>query len=157
MRGAASSVVSALLLAGCGQEMAMTGDSPGAPAEASAAVADPVGIRPIPPIPLALRGCWVPIPPDDPDEPHGSNRLYVGATMVTQAAGGGEPERVATADFVTRVSATLIEGRWSYRSDGGGTLATALSTAPDNAGTAPGTLRRAEGDAGSVHYRRCAP
>jgi hypothetical protein len=148
----------AALLTGCGQEMAMTNDtSAGTYAETARPIVDPVGIRPIPPIPAALHGCWVPIPPEDPEEPHGDNRLLVDATTITQEAGGGEPRRVATADFVTSISRTQVEGRFSYRDNGGGTLATSLSIGPDNVDTPPGILRRAEGDAGSVHYRRCAP
>ena len=148
-------VVGAALLAGCGEEMAMTNDSPGIYPERLPPIVDPVGIRPIPPIPAALHGCWVPIPPEDPEEPHGNNRIRLDATTITQEAGGGEPQRVATADFVTRVSPTLIEGRYSYRTDGGGTLATTLMLGDGRDYGSPAHLRRVEGDAGSVSYERC--
>jgi hypothetical protein len=148
-------LAAALLLAGCEQRMSMTEDSGDIYPKVHPPIVDPVGIRPIPPIPEALHGCWVPIPPDDPEEPHGSNRLFVNSTTVRQEPGGGEPERVATADFVTRVTPTMIEGRFSYRSDGGGTLATSLRLGDGGDDGPTGTLRRQEGDAGSAFYERC--
>ena len=109
---------------------------------------DPAGIRPIPPIPLALRGCWQSDPPLDPEEPGAADRLIVTATTIEQYGGGEHPD-VATAEFIERVGETMVEGRFTAPdSIGRKTIATSLSL--EN-----GYLRRAEGDAGSAHYYRC--
>jgi hypothetical protein len=138
----------ALLIAGCQDRMAMTSDSPGVYSE-PATVVDPVGIRPIPPIPATLHGCWDFIMPTDPDEPGSQHRLVVTATTITEIEPSGE-RKVATADFVERVTPMSIEGRYSYDDQfGRATLATGLTL------DASGTLERDEGDAGGSSYRRC--
>ena len=139
------SALLALLLAGCSPQMASTTDSPvGGPAAQQMPV-DPVGIQPIPPIPVALRGCWQTL---DPEEPGAAHRLVVSATTI-ELQFAGAPPIVATAEFVERVTDRLIEGRFSAPGvNGPTTVATSLSLDGD-------TLRRAEGDAGNDHYYRC--
>lgn len=127
----------------------MTNDSPGLYPEPPPVIVDPVGIRPIPPIPAALHGCWDFIMPADPEEPGGPHRLVVTATTITESGPSGPP-RTATADFVELVTLTSIEGRYSFIDQfGRATLATGLSL------EAGGTLEKDEGDAGSGSYRRC--
>ena len=139
----------ASLLAACSQEMAVTSDTPVPYPDRQVMPVDPVGLRPLPPIPAALRGCWQTDAPADPDEPGAAHRLIVTATTIELIAKGFGGE-VATADFVERVSGTMIEGRFSARDvNGQSTVATSLSLLE------AGTLRRAEGDAGSEHYYRC--
>ena len=141
--------VAAMLLGACSPEMAATTDSPIPHPDQQVMPVDPVGIRPIPAIPVALRGCWQSDAPLDPEEPGGADRLIVTATSIKQYGSGDQPH-VATAEFVERVGATMIEGRFTAPdSHGRMTIATSLSLL-DN-----GDLRRAEGDAGSVHYYRC--
>lgn len=147
MRGAA--IAAAGLLAACEPRMASTADSPGAYPESQVMPVDPVGIRPIPPIPAALRGCWQTDAPADPEEPGAAHRLIVTATTVELDFPGSERE-VATADFVERLSDIMIEGRFSSRDgDSQATVATSLELLDSD------TLRRAEGDAGSDQYYRC--
>lgn len=144
-------LASACLLAGCAQEMAMTEDSPGWPGdEPRVEAATEPRIVPIPLIPTALRGCWETGGPEDPEEPGAPHRLIVTATSVEQRF-DGEPGKVATAEYVQRVAPNLIEGLFSAPHGGHrDTVATSLSLIDDD------TLRRAEGDAGSDHYSRCA-
>ena len=139
------------LVSGCRDEMAMTNDySRGTYPEPAPVIIDPVGIRPIPPIPAALHGCWDFIMPADPEEPGNPHRLVVTATTITES-GPGSGSRVATADFVERVTPTSIEGRYSFDDEfGRATLATGLSL------ESGGTLEKDEGDAGSGSYQRCA-
>ena len=98
-----------MLLTACSRErsddFAMTTNSPGAETPVQAMPVDPVGIRPIPSIPAALRGCWDAVPNEDPDEPGGGPmRLIIGATTIQQSFGKGEAI-TATADFIEQVSA----------------------------------------------------
>ena len=87
--------------------------------------------------------------PADPEEPGAAHRMIVTATTIQLIFPSAE-EGVATADFVERVSDTMIEGRFSARDgDSQATVATSLSLLDAD------TLRRAEGDAGSDHYYRC--
>ena len=147
MRGALGAA--AVLLAACEPRMAATTDSPVPYPDRQVMPVDPVGIRPIPPIPAALRGCWQADAPSDPEEPGAAHRLIVTATTVELQFPGSARE-VATADFVERLSDTTIEGRFSSRDgDGQATVATSLELLDAD------TLRRAEGDAGSEHYYRC--
>lgn len=135
--------------------MASTEDSPGIVESAQAApVAEP-HIHPVPPIPVALRGCWMADEPEDPDEPHGSDRLVITDMTIEQTA-NGVPRRLATADYVTRVTPTSIEGLFSAPDENGTvTIATALMMGDDLDHGPVGHLRRAEGDAGSTFYSRC--
>ena len=143
------SVLALLMVTGCSSQMMSTSDSRGAYPPPRIMPVDPVGIRPIPPIPVALRGCWHTDAPSDPEEPGAAHRLIVTATTIELVADGFGGE-VATADFVERVSDTMIEGRFSSRdANGPATVATSLSLLDAD------TLRRAEGDAGSDHYYRC--
>jgi hypothetical protein len=113
-------------------------------------------IEPIPPIPAALRGCWETQGPSDPEEPGGPHRLIVTATTIEEKW-EGQPARVATAEYVNKVSDTLIDGLFSAPDNGGrATVATSLMLG-DGRNWPPDTLRRAEGDAGSDYYTRCAP
>ena len=142
-------IAAACLLSACEQRTAATIDSPGADPPPQIMPVDPVGIRPIPDIPVALRGCWQTDAPTDPEEPGAAHRLIVSAKTI-QLVFPGTEEGVATADFVERVSDTMIEGRFSARdANGQSTVATSLSLLDAD------TLRRAEGDAGSDHYYRC--
>ena len=145
------------LLAGCATEMASTSDSTGWAADrppAEAAAPDP-RIEPIPPIPAALRGCWETDGPDDPEEPGGPHRLIVTATTIEERWEGA-PARVATAEYVREVSETSIDGLFAAPDNGGlATVATSLELG-DGGDWPTDTLRRAEGDAGSDYYRRCA-
>ena len=156
MRGAIGAAT--VLLAACEPRMAATADSPIAPGPyVQVLPVDPVGIRPIPPIPVALRGCWQSEAPSDPEEPGAADRIVVTATTIEQYGSGDQPN-VATAEFVERVSETMIEGRFTAPDSNAGrmTLATSLILGPDaHLGLRAGELRRAEGDAGSVHYTRC--
>ena len=137
------------MAAGCAQQMAATIDTPVPDRDRQAMPVDPVGIRPIPNIPVPLRGCWQTDAPADPDEPGAAHRLVVTATTIEQLF-PGTPPLIATAEFVERVSETLIEGRFTAWSvNGPATVGTSLSLLD------PHTLRRAEGDAGSDHYYRC--
>lgn len=151
-------LTAAALIAGCVSESADTTDSPdrpGARSGGTASLSAEARIEPIPPIPAALRGCWATDGPDDPEEPGGPHRLVVTATTI-ELLGEGMPRRVATAEFVERVTPTSIEGRFSAPDNHGrATVATALMLG-DGGDTGPvGQLRRAEGDAGSDFYRRC--
>jgi hypothetical protein len=140
------------LLAACAPEMASTSDSP-AYAEPPPVGVEGARIVPIPPIPLALRGCWEWIPNEDPDEPGSPHRLFITATTVEEVL-EGSGERVATAEFVESVTPTSIEGLFSApEGENRATVATALSLGD---GGPAGKLRRAEGDAGSDYYTRCA-
>lgn len=144
-------LASACLLAGCAQEMAMTEASPDWPGDEPRVEAAPEPrIVPIPPIPTALRGCWETDGPEDPEEPGVAHRLIVTATTIEERY-EGHSGRIATAEYVQRVAPNLIEGLFSAPDNGGrATVATSLSLIDDD------TLRRAEGDAGSDHYSRCA-
>ena len=146
----------AFLLAACAPEMASTTDSPGmAPAGPVRISAPEPRIVPIPDIPVALRGCWDSIPPEDPDEPGGPHRLVVTATTITEI-GAGLHQTVATADYVSRVTPRSIEGLFSARDgDSHITVATALMLGDGGDNGPVDQLRRAEGDAGSAYYDRC--
>ena len=154
-------LLTAALLAACSREradeLAMTTNQPGAERPAQVVPIDPIGIRPIPAIPFAIQGCWNSVPDDDSDEPGGGPiRLIIGPARIEQSYPGGQPA-TATADFVERVTATSIEGRFSAPDgDGRMTIATSLILGPDDRlGVAAGELRVAEGDAGSYFLRRC--
>ena len=111
--------------------------------------------EPVPLIPFALRGCWASIPPADPDEPGGPHRLLITATTIEES-GAGLGRRVATAEYVDRVTPTSIEGLFSApEGKNRATLATALMLGDGGDFGPLGTLRRAEGDAGSTYYDRC--
>jgi hypothetical protein len=139
-------------VAACAPQMASTVDSPMEQAPVQRAATFEPRIVPIPEIPVGLRGCWVAIPPEDPEEPHGDHRLIVTATTIELIA-ENSPGEVATAEYVTRVTPTSIEGLFSSPDQHGrATLATSLSRG--EYGPAD-DLRRAEGDAGSVFYSRC--
>lgn len=147
----------ALLLAACAPQMASTADSPDVWAEPPrpAPVEGP-RIEPIPPIPAALRGCWDSIPPEDPDEPGAPHRLFITATTV-ELVGESGGRMVATAEFVERVTPTLIEGRFTApEGEGRATVATSLRLGDGGDWGSVDHLRRAEGDAGSEYYTRCA-
>jgi hypothetical protein len=146
----------AFVLAACAPQLASTTDSPDPYAEAPrpAPVEGP-RILPIPPIPVALRGCWDWVPPDDPDEPGSPHRLVITATTVEET-GLGLGRRVATAEYVERVTPTFIKGRFAAPDgDGSATVATELGLGDGGDGGPVGVLRRAEGDAGSDYYTRC--
>ena len=149
-------ISSACVIAGCSTEMVSTADSPNAAVvSAQAAPVVEPRIEPIPPIPLPLQGCWVADEPDDPEEPHGSDRLLITGTTIEQTA-EDVPRRVATAEYVTRVAPTSIEGLFSAPGEQGRiTIATALMLGDDVDYGPVGHLRRAEGDAGSSFYSRC--
>jgi hypothetical protein len=144
-----------LLLAGCEPVTVMTENSPGpAPAARTDAAPSEPRIVPIPPIPSALRGCWFTDGPDDPEEPGAAHRLLVTAGTIELIMEGSR--QVATADYVSRVSPTLIEGLFSAP-DGKdrSTIATSLMFGDGGDYGPQGSLRRAEGDAGSDNYARC--
>ena len=146
---ATRSALLAVALAGCAPQMAATSDTPVHYPDQQVMPVDPVGIRPIPAIPIALRGCWQTDAPLDPEEPGAAHRLIVTATSIEQQY-PGKPPILATAEFVERVTARLIEGRFTaVDSSGPMTVATSLSLLDSS------TLRRQEGDAGSEHYYRC--
>ena len=147
------------LIAGCSQgktELATTTAAPGEERQVQVMPVDPVGIRPIPPIPAALHGCWDAPAPEDPVEPGGAVRAVIDATSITQSS-EGTGTKVATAQFVEEVSATSISGRFSAPHDGHlDTIATSLALGPDERfGIPAGVLRIAEGDAGSAFLERC--
>jgi hypothetical protein len=147
------------LLAGCARAPAdigygMTKDSPMEEEPRPAAAPEP-RIIPIPPIPVALRGCWETDGPSDPEEPGGPHRLVITATTIEERW-EGQPARVATAEYVREVSSTSIDGLFSAPDNGNrATVATSLMLG-DGVDWSADTLRRAEGDAGSDYYRRCA-
>ena len=155
-RAALLAVAAAACSAEGGDDLAMTNNSPGAESPVQAVPAGPVGIRPIPAIPAALRGCWDAAAPDDPDEPGGAFRALIDATTITVTADGVET-RVASAEFVERVGPNMIEGRFTAPDRSGrATVATSLRLGPDDRlGIPSGTLRLAEGDAGSSFLSRC--
>src|SRR5688500_317142 len=114
----------AWLLAGCAPEPASTTDTniedPGPPPR----MEDP-RIIPIPDIPAALRGCWISDEPDEPGYPDGGRVVIAARSFVH--TGEGMPRRVATAEYVTRVTPTLIEGLFSAPENGSrATIATSL-------------------------------
>ena len=150
----------AAFLAGCAPQMAMTSTMDTRPEWEREPRPVPVElprIVPIPEIPAALRGCWDSIPPDDPDEPGGPHRLVITATTVAESSEGSTPV-VATAEYVTEVTPTLIEGLFSYPDrHGRATLVTMLRLGDGGSYGSPDTLTRAEGDAGSSAYTRCKP
>ena len=117
---------------------------------------DPVGIRPIPPIPMALRGCWQSEAPKDPEEPGAADKLIVTATTIEQYGSGDQPD-VATAEFVERVNEAMIEGRFSAPDAHGGlkTIATSLRLGDGGDHGPVGSLYRDEGDAGGQSYLPC--
>ena len=145
---------SACLLAGCTAEMAATTDSM-PPAEPVRISAPEPRILPIPPIPVALRGCWDWSPPEDPEEPGSPHRLIITATTITEI-GMGAHQTVATAEYVSRVTPSSIEGLFSAPDgDIRATVATALMLGDGGDNGPVNQLRRAEGDAGSAFYDRC--
>ena len=151
--GLGACLAAALLLGGCASEMAMTEDSLAATAQARVEPAPEPRIVPIPPIPVALRGCWFTEAPEDPEEPGAAHRILVTATTIELVWEGSR--QVATAEYVSRVTPTLIEGLFSAPDgDNRATVATSLSLGYGDDEPAD-WLRRAEGDAGSVHYDRC--
>ena len=145
----------ACLLAACAPHMAATVDS--MPPPEPVRISDPEPrILPIPEIPVALRGCWDWSPPEDPEEPGNPHRLIITATTITEI-GMGSHRTVATAEYVSRVTPTSIEGLFSAP-DGGdsrATVATALMLGDGGDNGPVNQLRRAEGDAGSAFYDRC--
>ena len=147
-------LASACLLAACAPEMASTADS--APAAEPVRISAPEPrIVPIPAIPVALRGCWDWSPPEDPEEPGSPHRLIITATTITES-GAGLQQKVATAEYVSRVTPTSIEGLFSAPDDHGRTtVATALMLGDGGDNGPVNQLRRAEGDAGSAFYDRC--
>lgn len=109
---------------------------------------EPSGIVPIPPIPVALHGCWR---LDDPDFPDATTQLQIDSQKIVQTADWRKETVTATADRVEQVSDTMIEGRFSApEGDHRMTIATKLSL-----GTESGRMVLAEGDAGSQWYSRC--
>ena len=143
------------MLAACAPQLQSTVGSPGPVGVTQRMPVDPVGIRPIPQIPVALRGCWQSQPPEDPEEPGAADRIIVTATTIEQYGIGDQPD-VATAEFVERVGARMIEGRFSAPDSNGGLKTIATSLILGDGGEFPaGMLRRQEGDAGSVFYDRC--
>jgi hypothetical protein len=146
-----------LLAAACSSQMVVTAESPDAVAATPRpAPVEAPRIEPVPAIPVALRGCWDAIPPDDPEEPGGPHRLVVTATTI-ELTGEGLDRRVATAEFVERVTPTSIEGLFSApEGRGRATIATTLSLGDGGDRDPAGRLRRQEGDAGSSFYARCA-
>ena len=144
----------ACLLTACAPEMAATVDSM-PPAEPVRISAPEPRIIPIPEIPVALRGCWNWSPPEDPEEPGSPHRLVITATTITET-GSGLQQTVATAEYVTRISPTSIEGLFSAPdAHGRATVATALMLGDGGDNGPVNQLRRAEGDAGSAFYDRC--
>jgi len=146
-----------LFLAACSPRSVATNNVAGPTAAdrtANTVRADP-RIVPIPPIPAALRGCWLSERPDDPDYPGGRERLVITETTITQT--GEVPRRVAAAEFVQQVSSTSIEGRFTALEDGRPiTIATALQLVTDAGGSGrAGQLLLREGDAGSSLFDRC--
>ena len=148
-------LLAASLVAACSPEMAMTEDSLAATAEARIEPAwQEPRVEPIPPIPAALRGCWFTEAPADPEEPGVAHRMLVTATTIEMIWESG-PRRVATAEYVTRVTPTLIEGLFSAPDgEDRDTIATSLMLG-DGVDLPVDSLRRAEGDAGSDYYHRC--
>src|SRR5688572_16689307 len=146
----------AWLLAGCAPEPASTTDTkiedPGPPPR----MEDP-RIIPIPAIPAALHGCWISDEPDDPGGPGypDGGRVVIAARSFVRTS-EGVPRRVATAEYVTRVTPTLIKGLFSAPENGGrATIATSLEIG-DGVDRPAGQLILREGDAGSYFYSRCA-
>lgn len=114
----------------------------------STPAAEPSGIVPIPPIPVALHGCWR---LDDPDMPGGTTELQIDGEKIVQTADWRKEVVTATAERVEQVSDTMIAGLFSapegrHRM----IIATKLSL-----GTEPGRMVLSEGDAGSQWYSRC--
>jgi hypothetical protein len=144
----------ACLLAACAPEMAATVDT--MPPAEPVRISDPEPrIIPIPEIPVALRGCWDWSPPEDPEEPGSPHRLVITATTITET-GSGQHQMVATAEYVSRVTPTSIEGLFSAPDgDSRATIATALMLGDGGDNGPVDQLRRAEGDAGSSFYDRC--
>ena len=143
-------------LTGCGPEMAMTNTVDTRPEWETEPRPVPIElprIVPVPAIPVALRGCWDAIPPEDPDEPGGPHRMIVTDRTIELTWEGGSRES-ASVEYVTRITPTLLEGMLSYPDKHGhrATLATSLGLLEES----PSTLRRAEGDAGIVHYTKCS-
>lgn len=135
----------ACLLAGCAPELASTADTPIEELGSPVRIEDP-RIIPIPDIPAPLRGCWM---LDDSDYPHWPHRLIVTATRLVQDG------REAKADYVNRISADWIDGR--FAASDGATVATELELSDGEDGVEAGKLILREGDAGSYHYSRCRP
>ena len=143
----------ACLLAACAPEMTFTTGSPGVDHTEPVRVSAPESR--IVPIPVALRGCWDWSPPEDPEEPGSAHRLLVTATSITESGSGASP-RVATAEYVSRITATSIEGLFSApEGERRATVATALMLGDGGDNGPVNQLRRAEGDAGSAFYDRC--
>ena len=110
--------------------------------------------RPV--FPEALQGCWELREPPSDEFPDGlSETLSISADrLISEAKGVGR--RVGTIEEVRRLTPRSIEGRISAPENGQLiTLATGLELDPE--GTAAGTLRLHEGDAGSYDFRRCGP
>ena len=148
-----------VMLASCGPRTATTGETLEKVVGAPQPIADPVGIRPIPPIPAGMHGCWYTPAPTDPDEPGAEHRMYVTAETI-QLEFDRVKQGVAHAEFVTRVSPSIIEGRFvapGLDGHGPSTVATSLRLGDGGDWGPLHTLRRAEGDAGSDYYTRCTP
>ena len=147
----------ACFLASCAPDPTITSEQSGPKLESVApqmAAIEP-RIEPIPPIPVALRGCWDAEPAPDPDEPWGPHRLVVTDKTIVESGQGLETS-VAAAEYVERITATSIEGMFSAPDKfGHKTIATALILGDGGDIGPAGQLRRAEGDAGSSFYRRC--
>ncbi len=109
---------------------------------------EPSSIVPIPPIPVALHGCWR---LDDPDFPDTTTQLQIDSEKIVQTADWRKETVTATAERVEQVSDTMIAGLFSAPEGRNRmTIATKLSL-----GTEPGQMVLSEGDAGSQWYRRC--
>ncbi|MCW4463658.1 hypothetical protein OK349_18285 [Sphingomonas sp. BT-65] len=148
-------LLAAFILSGCGaaREPVTEPTTKGPAQDAVRPTDSPARIVPVPPIPVALRGCWR---LDDPEIRDRQARLNIDATRIVETADWRRETVIATADFVEMVSNSRIEGR--FRAPEGEhrmTLATMLSLGPDDLGTPAGKLRLSEGDAGSRWYSRC--
>jgi hypothetical protein len=109
--------------------------------------------RGLPPIPVALRGCWR---LDDDEITDHDSRLDITADSIIETAEWRPVAVVATPDYVTHVNETQIDGLFSAPEGAGRmTVATRLSLGADDLGTQDGKLLLSEGDAGSRWYSRC--
>lgn len=148
------SALLALSLVACAPEMAMTTVSPESESDPPRLSLELPRILPIPDIPVALRGCWDSIPPLDPEEPGGQHRLVITGTTIGEIA--PSYRKVATAEYVTKVTPTAIEGLFSAAEGvSRATIATGLMLGDGGEYGPRDNLTRDEGDAGSTTYGRC--
>ena len=144
----------ALSLAACAPETAMTTVSPKPEPDPPPMSLELPRIVPIPDIPAALHGCWDSIPPEEPEEPGGPHRLVVTDRTIEEIA--TSYSKIATAEYVTNVTPTLIEGLFSAPDEvARSTIATALRLGDGGDYGPRDHLNRKEGDAGSTIYARC--